>query len=552
MRNPLLLLVCLAWAGLCQAQQAWVPQWEQSLPFAPTHVGIGHNNGWAYAANDKQLCALATDSGKLRWQLTWAEVLPKAQAIQSVWPLWEAGILLVADTRPNTPLQAAVEAATGKVLWSTYRFPLISQANGLFLPGANLLLVGTPEGLVAIDAKTGALLWQSMGFRGAPCLALQPAARAGTLVIANYAPLRWQAGGFRNQLVCIDINTGNILWEQPYKGFLERKLTGQGTTGRLVEQDSSIVLELNGRQRFGLATGKPLLTAAFESTLATAAPRTAGTLLATGLYSAVAPPQTDPAGNLYWLDFSSRQRQYIRKVRQSNGTAVWASPEIKQAGCAPRLWVTGNRVVVQFGGMVERQALVQYRQADGSEVETTLADLVPLGPHRVLALDADSGRLQWVLEMLPGGLVDTRVYGDSLLVCTPGQLSCHLLADGRQVWKLSLKEAEIGKAKALWLSAAGKPVVAGADGVAAVTYGPAGPTWLAKRIKGLGLPKQAAAPYCILPAANGHAGAYDADSNQLWLNKAAQATEWIVSPNSDVVYGIGKGQILKLVLPKKP
>ncbi|MDC3962577.1 PQQ-binding-like beta-propeller repeat protein [Polyangium jinanense] len=96
----------------------------------------------------------------------------------------------------------AVERRTGKIVWQQqYHSPF--PARLLFPPGR--VLLGYQRELVCLAYTTGQLLWRTT----------VPTSTAGSIVVDG-DEIFFGGGG---EAACVDVNTGALLWHHPFKGM---------------------------------------------------------------------------------------------------------------------------------------------------------------------------------------------------------------------------------------------------------------------------------------------------------------------------------------------
>ncbi len=171
-------------------------------------------------AEDTLVC-LDMKSGKTLW-MTKTPGEPKGRNCSSTPCVAGGRIFAMGSTHLN-----AVDAASGKLLWSQ---PLPSKAPGsspLAVDGAVVILAGR---LAAYDAVTGKLLWDQPkvgGNNSSPCAWHQ---NGKTILICNS----------RNDLAGVDLKTGAVLWTTP----------GGGDSTPAIAGDRAVVLSRDAKIGF--------------------------------------------------------------------------------------------------------------------------------------------------------------------------------------------------------------------------------------------------------------------------------------------------------------
>jgi outer membrane protein assembly factor BamB len=149
-------------------------------------------------AQDTVVC-LDLDTGKTLWKAA-APGEPRGRSCSSTAAVADGKVFSMGSTHLY-----AVDAANGKILWST---PLPSKAPGssvLAVDGAVVINAGK---FAAYDAATGKQLWQQQKLGG-----------------GNGSPVAWKGGGktvvilnARNELTGIDLKSGDVVWTTPGGG----------------------------------------------------------------------------------------------------------------------------------------------------------------------------------------------------------------------------------------------------------------------------------------------------------------------------------------------
>jgi outer membrane protein assembly factor BamB len=272
--------------------------------------------------------------------------------------------------------------------------------------------------------------------------------------------------GFKNQIVRIDMNTGNIIWEATYIGRAEKKvISGEFVFDMEIEEDK-VFLRMNGIQVYDYNTGAIQWTAAFDFTPdIVGAPANAKRF---GVYGAVAAPVV--VGNdVYVLDMSNKRNQFVKKYDLQSGKLLWTSPEIKEARAIPGMAVIGDKVVLQIGGNVEAQAYI-YRREVGPDGSVSIYEewriwYPNIKPNAVQAFNTSDGSKAWESERFRKGITNMLWDEKHVYVCSGKALYALNYTTGADVYEVALGDDGIGLAASI-LDFDGKIVVVGEKGVA--------------------------------------------------------------------------------------
>lgn len=462
----------LAAALLCSAPGAFAQEemsqvWLKNPDHGINSTGLADNDGhnYSYAASQKEITIYDNTAGEMKWNKKFSDISPKLGKVDDIIPMWKSDVLLLADRKLGKDQLAAVDVHTGALLWITDKYQNVSDDNIDYLPKTKGFLVGTKDALILMDSKTGELIWQTTRFKGAAGKFMET--DDGYLVVLNYKARSLAAlfSGFKNQIMKIALKTGEVAWEQTYRGALERKVITREALCGLDIAGGVVTVQLNGLQVYDYATGTQKWSAAFDETPAVIRkPGGYGRITDFGAYGTVADPIID-GDYVYVLDFQNKRKQYIKKYDHRDGKLVWTSPEIEDARCVPNMFLHKGVIVLQVGGTIELQFRYQKRQPDGSEVIGWVIDFDEYGPYNIQGFDAASGKQVWQSEKLRKGVSNSFIDGDNVFVCSDRALYSMSVADGKENWEVPLKKDNVGHAS--WvLNYKDKAVVVGEKGVA--------------------------------------------------------------------------------------
>ena len=267
------------------------PQWEADIDAAWTgsHPGsrstatIDEDNLYLVSGNGHVGCYNA-GTGKAKWATNMREFGGQV-------PEWgySESVLIYKDLALITPggrrCVVALNKNSGKPVWSTEGFQAGAQYSSNYLfnfRGLDMITNGTSEGLVGIEARTGRLLWSnpfsanntancptpifSDGYvfwangygKGGICLKLDGDSRNVSATEAwRTGDMDCHHGGYiidrgyiygnhNNEWVCLDLKTGQKLWEERGVG-----------KGSLCEADGMLYMVGENGGQVGLATYSP-------------------------------------------------------------------------------------------------------------------------------------------------------------------------------------------------------------------------------------------------------------------------------------------------------
>ena len=234
-----LALALLALAGCSAPAPERVTKDDDRLPQADAESANWLTYGRTYDEQRFSPLTQVSDANVARLGLVWSHELPTSRGLEAT-PLVVDGVLY---TTGSWSIAYAFDAATGKELW-TYD-PMVDRTRtrllccdvvnrGLGFYKGNLYL-GTLDGrLVAIDAHTGARVWEVMTIDPS-----KPYAITGAPRVAKGRVMIGQAGaeyGVRGYVTAYDALSGKLVWRtyavpgDPSKGFESKALEDAAKT----------------------------------------------------------------------------------------------------------------------------------------------------------------------------------------------------------------------------------------------------------------------------------------------------------------------------------
>tara|TARA_R110001592_G_scaffold307299_2_gene580895 strand:- start:428967 stop:430619 length:1653 start_codon:yes stop_codon:yes gene_type:complete len=467
MKNKIIAILMLATTAI-YAQKDMSVVWEAKMEHRSEYKGTGLEGDVSYVASDKEITVFKNDDGSIVWSKKFKEIAPNLRKIDELEPFWKSNVIFLFDRKLGKDQIACVDLTTGDLLWTSDKYQDVTDDNLIYIREKNAFAMSIKKGLVLIDARTGEEFWQTALFSGVVGQYLYDG-DTETMTIVNFKPAGLAAlfAGFKNQIVRLDINTGKFLWEQKYIGQAERKVISREYLYELDLVEDKVMLRLNGLQAFDYKTGKALWSAAFDFSPEGAARKPAGKVLKFGVYGAVADPVIS-GDYIYVLDMSRKNKQFINKYDKYSGNLVWTSPEIKGGARAiPNMYVVGNRVILQIGGIVEVQSVVEKKTTVNGVTTTTKTTKISfenVKPNGVQAFDTESGQFAWDSERFKKGITNMLSIGDDIIVCSGKAYYGLKGSNGAELYERSIKDDGIGWASSIF-EHNGKIVVVGAKGI---------------------------------------------------------------------------------------
>ncbi len=296
-----------------------------------------------------------------------------------------------------------------------------------------------------IKARTGEEIWTTTKFKGV--VGAYTVSNDNHIIMLNFKPSAIASlfAGFKNQIVKINMQNGDVLWDQTYIGLAEKKVVTRESTARLRLVTGKVFLHLNGIQVFDYVTGAQQWSAAFDADLnVVGAP--AGTKRF-GCYGVVADPVILD-NDVYLIDMKDKKKQFIKKYDLNSGKLLWTSPEIESAKALPGLYYIDGTILLQIGGVIECQAYIQQRtrNPDGSYSisERWMVYYRNVKPNGVQAFNATNGQKLWESERFKKGITNGFPVGANFIVSSGKALYSLDIKTGAEKAEVVLTDDDIG------------------------------------------------------------------------------------------------------------
>lgn len=437
------LAVCLgSWA---QDEMATV--WETNLDHKADYVGTGLEGEISYVASDKEITVFNNDDGKILWTKAYKEIAPKLRKVDELIPFWESDCIFLFDRKLGKDQIGVVDMKTGEALWTTDQYQNVSEETVWYVPEKDAFAIVMTKGfvtkssLVFIKAKTGEEVWETERLTGVIAQAKQ--SEDGKFVLFNYAPtgLQFILGGFKNQIMKMDFDSGDIVWEAPYAGMVAKKVITKELLADLRLEEGKVILMAYGMQVYDEKTGSQLWAAAYTSTpVILKAPKGA---LKFGVYGGVADPVID-GRDVYVLEMSDKKNQKVKKYDINSGRLLWTSPEIEDAKAIPNMYVVDGTIVLQIGGNVEVQERVRTKNSDGSFTISTNVYYTNVKRTGVQGFDAETGKDLWSSERFKKGITNMMERNGNVIVCSGKALYKMDAKTGNELYEVDVKDDGVG------------------------------------------------------------------------------------------------------------
>lgn len=463
MKRFILFSVLLLAYAAAFSQEDMTVVWEKKLSHKILFAGTSLEGEHSYAASDKDFTLFDNKTGNVIWTKSFDDIAPKIRKIDELIPFWESSTIFLFDRKLGKDQIACFALETGKLLWTSDKYQDVDKSSITYIKEEDSFAITLKNELVYIRAQTGEEVWSTAKFRGVVGQYSYDNSDH-TMVMVNFVPSVLGAlfSGLKNQIVRINMKNGEILWENTYIGRAERKVVSKQFLFSLDVAENKVFLRMNGMQVYDYKTGANLWSAAFDFTPDRVASKPLGSK-AFGVYGAVADPVT--VGNdLYVLDMVSRSKQYVKKYDINTGKLLWTSPEISDAKAIPGMQVINGKVLLQIGGVVEKQYTKIVRTADATYLVSVI-EFDNVKPCGIQAFDATNGKLVWESERFRRGITNAISFGNDYIVCSGKELYSLDIATGKEKYEVPVSKGGVGLAQKILPFKENVIVVVGEKGV---------------------------------------------------------------------------------------
>lgn len=444
MKKRLFLAVFLLSVAWVNAQEDMTTVWETKLGHQILFAGTSLEGEHSYAASDKEMSLFDNNSGKVLWEKSFGDMAPKLRKIDELIPFWESKTIFLFERKMGKDQIACIKLETGENLWTTEKYQDLDESSITYIEEEDCFMITLKKELVYVRAQTGEELWSTEKFKGVVGQ-YHFDGSDHTLTMVNFVPSALGAllTGFKNQIAKINLKNGEIVWENTYVGRAERKVITKEFLFDLSVTNNKVFLRLNGMQVYDFKTGAKVWAAAYDFTPERVVGKPLGAK-AFGVYGAVADPVID-GQDIYVLDMESRSKQYVKKYDLNTGKLLWTSPEIKDAKAIPGLKIVDGKVLLQIGGIVEKQYTKIERTGDQSVLVSTIAydNVKPCG---IQALNASDGKLVWESERFKKGITNGISFNGNNIICSGKELYSLDIETGKEKYEVPVSKGGVGLA----------------------------------------------------------------------------------------------------------
>jgi outer membrane protein assembly factor BamB len=447
------LFLTLAASVSAQKAEEMKTVWETKLTYSYDLTGLDEGLKIIHGSNEKNFGVVNAADGSKKWVSKFGEICEDIKKVDLQIPMYESKAIFLFDKKMGKDQMVVVDIETGKMLWQTGKYQGIeNQDEIVYIPEMDAYAVVTKDALTMVKARTGEELWSTKTMNTPVGRYIyDDKEKAITMVNMPRTFLGAMFKGFKNQILKINVKTGDVIWEQTYRGFIEKKVVTREAVAKFVlAEGNKLMLQLNGLQVFDYQTGKPLWSATYDVTFEEFAKvKTPGRVVSKGVYGAVADPLYD-GDFVYILDFKSKSSQYLKKYEVNSGKLVWTSPEIKDARAIPGLYIVDGVLLLQVGGAVEVQGITVQTTSNSTGTTTTTYKSISyqnVRPYNVQAFNAADGKQIWESDRFKKGISNMFLNGKDLIVCSGKALYNVDYKTGKEKYEVSLEADDISLAE---------------------------------------------------------------------------------------------------------
>lgn len=449
-RTSLYLVFILLASQAIFAQASFPKNWEGQFENDADLWRYATQNGkYVVGTTKKEISVISGVTGKPLWKKTFMDIAGVKEA-KSQQVIEETETLLIISKQKGNDELFCVDLKTGNKLWSNDKFNDINLDNLKFIEGANCYAVIQKRGIAFIDDKTGQEKGAIDGINGVIGRYVFNSATKELILFAyQLNPFKAIGSGFKNNLICVDLNTFKTKWNTVVKGMVEiKRLAGKsfsvmdwvtvgvnkgiGASNVLVDllvKDNKAYVIMNGLQAFDLSNGAKLWEVEYDLSL------NRGLGGASQLYNAVADPLFTN-DHIYLASFEKGRDKLIKKYDIESGKLLWETPVDGRKVIIPKISIVNGMLVAQIGGFVNLQ---------GENNGSTFSKWEWQGPFGLKGFDAETGKIKWETEKFDDRITNILVKNNELYVADESQLYSINTTNGNKAFEIKLKDTKTGK-----------------------------------------------------------------------------------------------------------
>ncbi len=400
--------IILCWSLQAFSQSTFKQVWESKFENEGNFLKSSSEDGnFVIGSTKKDACVLNGADGSTLWCGTFLG-LAQTKNAEEQQVLYDAGLLFLINKQSGNDELVCMELKSGKKLWSSLDYNGLSLGSLIFIKDLKMLAIKIDKGLVMVDMYTGKEKWVIADWTGAISRWVYLAGRK-QLLLMNYSvnSITALAKGMKNQIMLVDANTGEKIWETTYKGVVEVKRfanrtftvakwigtgveKGMGSANILVDiyvKGDKVFLEMNGLTVIDLNTGEQIWKVNYDVSL------NRGLAGNAQLYNAVADPLV-VGDYVYIADFGKSRNKSLKKYELASGTLIWETEIDGRKVIIPKLYNANGVVLAQIGGYVNLQG-ERREQIGNTSYLRQYSEWKWQGPFGLKGFDEKTGKMLW-------------------------------------------------------------------------------------------------------------------------------------------------------------
>ncbi|OAQ38766.1 hypothetical protein A5893_12010 [Pedobacter psychrophilus] len=449
--------------------------WESEFSNKATVLAVTGSSGDSYVlGTDENSASILNGDGKQVWEGDYKNITTnKTNKCDYQYSIWKdggkGGYLFLFDARKlGTDRIAVIDMGTGKELWNSENYQnLIPKDKGelgsstsdletiKYIDELDAFLIAQKDGMNLVKAKTGEKVWETKLIKGAVAEYTYDKAK-NEIVMLNYKPTFMGAliSGFKNQLLKVNAANGEIIWDASFRGTVEKELVTRKPVLDLWLKGDKVFLWLDGIQVYNANSGQKMWEVAYENDLGktTKVPFGGGGTRKETYRMLADPLFTEDA--VYLVIFATRNRtKYVEKHDIATGKLLWASEKIVGAYSMPKIYKSGDRILVQVGGKVQVQEIsteggsAAYASLGASSVTYKIYWDYVAQKNSLLSLNDKDGTTVWRSEKFDKRITDMIIDNDKTVFIGDGdEFYSYDIASGKQLFDVKHGNAKVGKA----------------------------------------------------------------------------------------------------------
>ncbi len=437
--NLFALLIAAFLTQLTFAQKEFTLLYKSEFPISVKSRGISPSRDFCWGTDWKNFSMMDAKTGKILWTYNMKDKFGIKKADSYEWH--DANnVLEIKITDGGTTKSYYVEAVSGKIVEATTN---TNESQGTtssssFKPKKRYI------GKLKKDGSTIDLSYKKKLLTGS----IKPAETTATVT-----------------------SIGKNNWQQTFNIKVVRSLfPSDGWFGgddflTMYEASGKLFVLYEGLTVLDLKTGNKLWESSFDNSTFDF-----GLFKSTQELERAAWPLVD--GDFVYIVDLSKGNRCIKKVNIENGSVIWKTQEkLDDDEVIPNIFVSGNILFAQFGGLIEKQIMI-----NGDKGTTYKKEYRYAGDFGVKAYDINTGKLLWDTHSRESDLDDkfkskiTNIFTDSgkLYAGSTKNIFCFEANSGKVLFKTPVKEIKLDDPLSIWIYKDNNLIVECEKGVASI------------------------------------------------------------------------------------